>query len=395
MLVWLGQNPDWLSTPRFAVPLAAAILLTFGRTGMLPFLAKLTLLDHVMNLFVVIFAPLLSLVALVRRQASYNIPTLIPILLLCVWLSIVILLMSPRALWPSRTALITFALALIICSQISVAELHRVRHGVLLLTVLFCICTLFFGRATIGHILSGSLLGMRLGAEHSASAIVAFPRIMYTVVLTCIVTILIDKHKWVKMVAAASIPIPLLIGLSAGARGPLFALMVALTAFVLGLKKRIEVLVALVVVGAFTVLGYHLFFSYFPLQGSRLLRDNRSGVWEWALSSDISVMGHGITPRYPHNIFLEFMMNYGLLGLTLFVAVLIVSAASVSKAYARTRDREVLWVISLLVLQMTAQQFSLSIYFAGPLWAAMILPLGLIQNRNPAMGIGQTDAPVP
>ncbi|MFZ1986088.1 MAG: hypothetical protein WAU91_16845 [Desulfatitalea sp.] len=368
--------------PRYIVPVAAAILLTFGRTGMLPFLGRLTILDHLMNIFVVVVAPVLSLIALFRRQAGYNIPLLVPILLLGAWLSIVILLMSPRELWPSRTALITIALALILCSQIAVEELHHVRHGVLLLTALFGVCTLLFGRATIGYILSGSLLGMRLGAEHSASAIIAFPRIMYVLVLTCIATIVIDKKGWIRIVAALSIPIPLLIAFSAGARGPLLALVVALITFVLGLKKKIEVIVSFIVLGLFTVLGYNFFLNYFPLRDSRLLRDNRSGVWEWALSYDISIVGQGITPRYPHNIFLEFLVNYGLVGLTLFLVVLTITVVTVSKAYARTGNKEVLWVVCLLVLQMTAQQFSLSIYFAGPLWAAMVMPLGLIQNRT-------------
>ena len=96
---------------------------------------------------------------------------------------------------------------------------------------------------------------------------------------------------------------------------------------------------------------------------------------------NISWFGHGATAAYPHNIFLEFFLNYGIIGLALFLLVLATSVITAYKYYRRTRDQESLSVISLLVLQMTAQQFSLDIFY-GSLWAALILPLGFSWNYS-------------
>jgi O-antigen ligase len=366
-----GQLPT-----RYLVPVAAAVLLTFGRTGMLPFLGRLTLLDQALNIFVVVIAPMLCLVDFLRNRGPLQIARLVPLILLAAWVAIVIIVLSPPERWPSRTTLITIGLSIFLCSQIRLAEIHHIRRTVLVITAIFCVCVLWYGRDTLRMVMGGAFIESRLGADVSASAIVAFPRIMYVLLGTCIVTMVIEEKKWIRIAAAFLIPIPLIIGIASGARGPLFSLMVALTAFVLGLKRKVEVLLAAVVLGLFGVIGYSLFLSYFPMQGSRLLRDNRSAVWAWALTTDISIWGHGITSRYPHNIFLEFLMNYGMIGLTLFLIALSTSVLAIYGAFRRTGRREILWAFSILVLQLTAQQFSLSIYYAGALWAAMALPLG-------------------
>ena len=87
------------------------------------------------------------------------------------------------------------------------------------------------------------------------------------------------------------------------------------------------------------------------------------------------MFGSGPRDTYPHNIFLEFLYYYGFIGFVLFLTFLLTSLITAYKYQCKTNDDEARWCLSLLVLQLTAQQLSLDIFY-GSLWAALVLPLG-------------------
>lgn len=382
------------SNTRIVVPAATAILLTFGRGGMLQFEGNYTLLDQLMNIFVVVVAPIFALRGIFPRPANQNFPFLALIVLLVCWVSVCVLFGSPSEYWPPHSALITIGLSILLASQISLNEIRRVRHFVLLITAVFCLYTLLYGQASLSMILGGSF-NRRLGVELGPGNAVAFPRIMYVLAFTCLVSLLIEKGLWVRIGTSIIMLIPVVIGLACGGRGALIAFVVALVTLLFGLRKRIEVLFAGIGVGLLLIIGYGLVVELLPLMEQRVLTmedPTRVGYWEKVLTMDsLSLFGHGVDDAYPHNIFLEFLQYYGIVGLLLFLLLVTTTLVMVWRHYGRTSDIEVLWVIGLFVLQMTAQQFSLNI-FTGALWAAIVLPSGFCWNRGQQFDIAVGNA---
>ena len=108
----------------------------------------------------------------------------------------------------------------------------------------------------------------------------------------------------------------------------------------------------------------------------------RSTIWTNVINGRFTLFGIGIYDDYPHNIFLEFLLDYGVIGLILFLIFFIPLIMSFFRCYYKTHYNEVLWALCLFVLQMTAQQFSLDIFNTG-LWAAILLPLGFSWDNSP------------
>ena len=367
---------------RFVVPAATAILLTFGRAGMLSFQDVYTPLDQAMNIFVVLIAPLFALKDIYPRLLERRLLLFLPFLLLATWVIVCVLLGSPKENWPPETVAITISLSVLFASQISRFELRRLRHFVLLITALFSVCVLIFAQSSLSLILSGGLK-TRLGVDISPSNVILFPRIMYVLVITCFVTLVMEKSIWLRICAALMMILPALIALAAAGRGPLFGLVLAAIFFTWGYRKKKGIL-ALAVFVVLVVVVTVVVNSFLPVLQQRMIGDQDDGrgpLWEQYLSLDPTWFGRGIIEEYPHNIFMEFFFNYGIIGFVIFLAVLGISVTMLYRSYSRTHDEELLWVGALLVLQMTAQQLSLDI-FQGSLWATILLPLGLARTRR-------------
>jgi hypothetical protein len=357
---------------------ATAILLTIGRNGVLPIFQEYTLLDQAMNYFVVFIAPIFALMSIFSRPINRTVRTYSLVILLWFWI-ILCVLVSPSRYWPSQTAIITIFLSLLIPAQIERSDLKLVRYFILGICVVFNITVLLFHRDILNLILSGNLTE-RLGYTLSLANIVAYPRIVYTLVFTCFVTLLIDKGKWLRIIAAGLLILPLLVGLSSATRGPLVGLFAAVLAFFFAQRKWKTIVVTGLLTIILVILGFIAVQRLFPLLVTRFTTAGDStriaNYWQPVFNS-ITIFGRGVGDDYAHNILLELLQDYGVTGLFLFLPVLIVAAWGIWKAYLKTLDLEVLWVIGLFVLQMVSQQFSLNIFFAGALWATMALVLGL------------------
>lgn len=368
---------------RIVVPFAVAMMLTFGRTGFLPVIGVYTPIDFALNVFVVCVAPLFAVIALPEIVSGGWIKRLLPIMVLAAWVLIRVIT-SPSDFWPHYSTVITVLLSLFLASQITQPDLRRLRHCMLVVAALFCLFVLTIGRSLLSDITSGWTKHERVGLEISAGNVIAYPRVLYMLVFTCFATVLIESRKWLKVLAVGMMIPPMIIGLSTGGRGALLALVVAVVAFVLGLRQKLIFLAALPVVTVLGIVGVKMARAFAPLLVERISSGSDSGrmaVYRDALS-DISVIGRGPSYYYAHNMFLEFLQDYGIVGLMLFLVVIVTSVTCLWQLYSRTRDLEVLWVGGLFVLQMVAQQLSLNIFF-GFLWAAVVLPLGLaVRNES-------------
>lgn len=354
---------------------------------MLPFLRdNYTLLDQAMNIFVVVIGTIFAIKEILQHPYKHNFHLLVPTILFWAWVSIVIVFLSSPDYWPYRTQLITIGLSILLCSQIYHYELRHVRLFVLLIGVVYTICLLIYAQEPLKMILRGRL-DVRLGAMVSPANVLVYPRMLYMLVLTCIVTMLVEKRKVLKLVAAAIIPFPVLMALSTGGRGALVGLVVGAFAFICGLRKKIEMFIGGIILGLVSIAGYQIVLKFLPLMRERLQTKDMSRpiIWKKALQmGNITLFGNGIEATYPHNIFIESLITYGIVGFSLFLLVLYTTMNTAWKCYSGTRDKEVLWVISMIILQMTAQQFSLDVFTPGALWATIGLPLGLgMMNRSP------------
>lgn len=364
------------------MPAALAIMLTFARSGMLPFEDLYTPIDMAMNVFVVVVAPLYALKDSAYMAHNRIFPLLIPMLCLIFWVLINVFVGSPEEYWPKSTAMITIVLSIFLATQITCFELRRLRHMVLLLTGIFCCYLLLFGASTVSAIVGGTMEG-RLGADLSPYNLIVLPRIMYMLIFTCLVSIVIEQNRMLKIAAAVMAVLPLLVALATGGRGSLFAFVIALIVFVAGLRSMNMKLILLLLASAFLATVYFLADNLMPILLHRIQEgddSNRFEIWSNLFDpSNISLFGKGVVEDYPHNIFLELFVNHGIIGFLFFLMVLFISIRSAYIYYKNTYDIEALWLFCLLVLQLTAQQLSLDIFY-GSFWAALLLPLVLYNS---------------
>ncbi|MHB8893778.1 MAG: O-antigen ligase family protein [Candidatus Geothermincolia bacterium] len=364
---------------RWVVPAAMAMLLTFGRRPMLPFEEIYTIPEMLMNWFLVFIAPVVAIAGNFPRMRIRNVHELLPLLFLSVWIFVNVVV-NPREYWPSQTEMITIFLSVIIATQVTRHELRRVRHFVLLLAGVFSVYVLVFAMPTLIAIVSGMMTD-RLGRNISPAILIIFPRVMYIMVVTSILSAVVEKTIWIRVYACATILLPLIIGITTGGRGPMIAFLTSALVLLYAFKKR-PFLLAGLVAGAVT-LGYNYIINYLPVLLQRrldALDSGRIGLWEEILSTEkISLFGHGPTSVGMHNIFLEMLFNYGVIGFTAFLLFIGTSIYAGYRYYAKTKDVDSLWVMSLFVLQLTAQQFSLDVFYGG-LWAALVLPLAYRGN---------------
>ena len=358
---------------------------------MLPFENIYTYWDHLLNIFVIAVA-FFQLPVFLPRVLSHNYKLLLPFLILSVWVSVCVFVGSPSEDWPVRTSLITIGISFLICSQVHRDDLSRVRYFVLLLAAAFSLYTLLYGQYSLKMILNGSL-NTQLGIKLNPANVIIFPRIMYMLVITCIATLIIEKDKWLRIGAALVMIIPILIAFATGNRGTMVALAAAAFILMLSFRTKREIILSGVVIIVLLIISYVIVPELLPLTKQRIIsggRDN-SSISRFYMArealdiNNMSLIGRGASADYPHNIFIEFYLNYGIIGLVLFLLVLATSVITARKCYRITGDNEVLWVLSLLTLQMVSQQFSLDIFY-GALWAAMVLPLGL--RWNPSVPVG-------
>jgi len=226
-------------------------------------------------------------------------------------------------------------------------------------------------------------LNERLGQEYSFGNVVAYPRMLYVLVFACFVTVVSEERWWLRCGAALLLVLPTVVALATGGRGALAALLVAMLVYLLGQRKSalwwIELAFALCVVA----LGCWIVDTLLPLMRQRIESGDDSGrsVIYIASISSLSLLGTGNDTEYPHNLFLEFGEFYGVVGLLFLILFLYSSFAQAFRAYARTRNREVLWVIGLMFLQLVGQQFSLNLFF-NMFWSALLLPFGFADGAT-------------
>lgn len=374
----------------YVVPFGAAVSLTFERTGFLSFVGRYDLHDVAINVFVVVVAPLFALWGCLRNASGSQLPRYLPFIPLVAWIVIRGTLFGVDEYAPNRTVLLTCAVGIILGSNITRADLPCLRRSLMVLGLVFSVLVCLFERNTLADALSGSLQH-RLGADVSAAVAIAFPRTVYTLVIACAASLIIEKNLLLRGLSLALIPIPILLGFAAAGRGGLLGLGVATLVLlaglpvVLGTRRKALLSFALAFLATAIYVAYEVVLALFPLLTRRITTEGDSGRFGiWAeVFEDISLFGRGPDKYYAHNLFFESLQDYGIVGLILLLVFLVAVSSKLRTAWRRHADMEILWVTAVIALQFSCQQLSLHIYW-GFFWTAMVLPLGLNLGPQPA-----------
>lgn len=379
------------SIPDYIVPLGAAIILTFERGGFLAFSGDYPPPEYVINVFVAVIAPLFAIYRMIRDLNPAQLMRYFVILAFVIWVALRRVAVGSAEIEPGFSAILTSSVGMILGMHIKRADLPYLRRCIWALAAVFTVIVFAFERATILDILGGNV-NWRLGAKVSPGVFVAFPRVVYTLVLVCVATFIIEKRIWMRAVSAGLVVVPALLGFAAAGRGGLLGLAAGLLVMALGLpillgrKRKIMLLFSFVSVVLFAYAGYHVVLESFPVLTQRITEGGDSGrskLWAEAME-DFSLIGRGGSDEYAHNIFLESLQDCGVVGLFLLLAVFTITFWQLWQAWRQHADLELLWVTSVIALQFTGQQFSLNM-FQGFFWSAMMLPLGLnVGEKDPS-----------
>lgn len=340
----------------------------------MPFV-EITPIDQAINVIIVVIAPLLILFRqLILKEKILN-KSIFPLIIIWAYIILRLLVSSSKYRATELSTIISIVLSIYLGSQVTILQLRQLRLLMYAVAVFFSFYALIYAQKDISNILSKTLK-VRLGADYSSSILVAYPRMLYMLVLTCFVTAVVEEKIWLKIGALSVTIIPIMIALSTGGRGALVGLICAIFVFILGRRQPKFPLIGIVFAVLILFIIYNFVSEYLPLMNERIEDADdagRSYIYLDAISN-ISLIGRGIGQNYAHNIFLEFLQDYGIVGLCLFLYVFTKAIISVSKLYSSSGNVELLWVISLFTLQLIAQQLSLNI-FCDMFWASFVIPL--------------------
>ena len=275
-------------------------------------------------------------------------------------------------------------------------DLPYLRRSLFVLCLMFTLLGLIYERSTIMDAIHGNFYGKaRLGAYVGAQVFVAFPRITNTLVIACVACAFIEKNIFMRGISLALVVVPLMLGFATAGRGGFLGLAVAALVFalglpiVLGLRRKFLLVLGVGFLTTLLYIAYQVFITLFPVLVKRIESGSDSGrfaLWSDALEN-ITLIGRGIGDDYAHNLFLEMLQDYGVIGLTLLLVFLATIFWQLWKAWRRHADLELLWVTAVIAMQLACQQFSLSIFW-GFLWTALVLPLGLNGGRQTPAALG-------
>ncbi len=375
---------------------ASGLLLLFGRGGMFAVFGEYTLLDRVLNILLLTITPLFFCFLLLKRLPGY-LRVMWPLLLLMVWVSTTLIYNPGTSYFPDRTSLITLAYSIFICSQVNHKDLKFLRYVILFFGAFFSLMVLI-NQSYLNELLNSGILRYRLGLDTSVANIIIYPRAMYAIVYTSLVTFLMKERIWFRLGALVFAVLPLMVALATANRGTAVAFALASCLFVI-LQIRSRRIIGFLSAALFVIMTwfiYPIILDLFPVFARRVMLEGDSGRWEiWKpVLEQVSLFGFGVPSEYVHNIFLEFLHDHGLIGLFLFLFLLFHVLGRVWRLFSHTGDLNVLWALGLWAFQMTAQQFSLNIYMAGSLWASFALMIGITIGEKcvsqPQLAVAQT-----
>ena len=362
---------------RYIVPFSVAVMLTFNRNGFLQHIELYTSIDLIINYFVSGVALFILLRQFYDGKSFAISRKDMPFIVLLGWILFIILISSNShsSFDISQSAVISCAISIILGFGIKCSDYSRLRRSLIILSTIFALFVLIYAPSDILELSpkSSAAFDSRIGAKSSASLLIIFPRALYTLVLAGISSFIIEKNILVK-VFCLLINIPaLVIAFGTAGRGGLLGLFSGVIIFIYGiitLNKSHDKLIYLFYVPPIIFFFYFIYLNiqdYFPILFTRISDGSDSGryeMWGDLLNTNLSVFGYGPL-FYPHNVFFEFALNYGIIGFILFIIFIINSLFNTLKLLRLKKDVDLIFVVAIITFQFVGQQFSLNIFYSS------------------------------
>lgn len=256
-------------------------------------------------------------------------------------------------------------------------DIRLIRGCIVALAVALVVFMIVWGRHHLSTITSGNLTG-RFDAGVDPGAVL-IPRATYFLAMTCFFTLLFDTRRWMKAIALPCLLLSLLLGFASGGRGGAVAFVASALVMVILIHSWRARFAWCLAILAVVSAGFMLSVALLPEAYERILTVSdplRMQKYSSALEN-ITILGNGIPKQYVHNVFLEFLHDYGLAGLLLFLLALGATVSATIRSYLSTRDSEIVWMMCALVYFLVVQQFSFNLYNSVCFWAALALPIAV------------------
>ncbi len=364
----------------YIIPFSAAVMLTFQRNGLLYFNEIYTLFDLIINYCVSGVALFLFIRQIYGGKYILISRKDIPFIVLLVWIIFIISLsyLGNSSIYTftfNQSAIISCIIAIILGLGIKPSDFSRLRRSLIILSAIFSILVLIYVPSDI-FLLSKKISidsDIRIGSKVSASMLIVLPRALYTLVLAGLGSFIIEKKYIVKFFSILVIIIPLIIAFGTAGRGGLLGFFSGVIIFIVGIfnlnksnKKYIYLFYFIIILLSFYFI-YLQIEDYFPILYNRVLYGNDSGryeIWNDLINIKLSLIGYGPL-FYPHNPFLEMVINYGIIGFILFIIFVINSLFNTVKLLSLNKDIDLLFVVVIVTFQFVSQQFSLDIFYSS------------------------------
>ncbi|MFZ4801567.1 MAG: hypothetical protein ACOYLR_06210 [Chlorobium sp.] len=373
------------------MPFAVAMMLTFQRDGFLLIAGMYFPFDYLFNLYIVAVAFFLLTPHFTLNGNEPLMRRYIPLILFIIWILIRGIVLGNEMYAPNHTKLLSCLAGIILGVHTMRWDLPLLRRSLVILNLIFILLIIIFIPSTLLGIGGNNNLGIsaRLGEDISGGILVVFPRTAYTLVIACFACFMIEKNIYFRLLSFVSMLFPLILGFSTGGRGGLFGFAVAIVIVFFGIqivsgnkKKFLSVSLQVLLMGL-TYGAYIIAVNYFPLLADRVNSGDDSGrylIWEDMLKN-ISLFGSGPIEIYAHNLFIEAIHDYGIIGFILLLILLFSTLSQLWAAWRYRADMELVWLSAIIALQLVSQQFSLDLFW-GYFWTAIVLPLSLNISPN-------------
>ncbi|TNJ38556.1 hypothetical protein FGF66_08400 [Chlorobaculum thiosulfatiphilum] len=376
---------------RYSIPLSVAVMLTFMRNGFLFFTNTYTFIDYIINVFVVFFAMILFVKSVISGYRLSDFYKYFPILLFLLWVFCRGVIFDYDHII-TRSNIISIFVAVVLSIHIRMSDLLLLRRSLMLINLVFVGIVIIYAPYALSGLHNSifeSSFGVnyKFGMDYSPASGVAYPRSLYTLALACIGGAIIEKKIFLKALSIIISFVPIFMGFSTAGRGGLLGFIIAIVVIVIGafyvygLKRKIKMMVIITFLVSMMYLLYSVMIMKFPILLNRIYNDADDGrfdIWEQSLRG-VSFLGEGVSMSYSHNLFLESLHDYGIVGFILCVYMIFMVIVNGVRSIRKKKNMEVFVVLSIVALQLVAQQFSLNMYWAF-FWSAIILPMSI--NRE-------------
>jgi hypothetical protein len=366
---------------RWVVAFVIAVPLTTSAWSIFDFLNTQLFVKTILNVLYIVIVPVAAIFVSMRR--GYFIRLGLPLFysyLLLFYIFVVWCFSSISIKPPLGDFLATFSITLVI-PMLCQVDIRLIRTSVLYFMLLVIGLFLIHNLATLLDILAGTFYA-RLGSDDGNPLPAA--RLFLFCAFSALLTLWKDGRLLIRIAALPCAILALAFGMACGQRGPILGFFMAMITVVFFVRSGSGYSIGgrVVLIAVIASSGWWFIANYLPVTHQRFFGSDNSNYERLRLYkqsfADISLLGEGVFSlgSYSHNLFLEMLQDYGVVGLGLLLSLTANAFYSAVMLHMKHGSTDTLWLLGTLVYYLTVHQFSFSL-FNPALWIALLLPTAL------------------